>query len=175
MKDLRFKLETGESVYGARLKATEPIRAGELVYLIENYKITKTPTYQTIQIGVDKHIEELGVIAYLNHSCLPTVIVNTTEMTVRACRDIQPGEELSFFYPSTEWMMDRPFVCLCGAPNCIRLVAGAVYVPLDLMGRYFINDHVCRMATAWLQRNAALVEPRMIVQPDGRADVQVRH
>lgn len=151
----RFELEIGKSVYGARLLAVEPIKASEVVYRIEQYKLTKKPTYQTIQVGPNKHLKELGVLAYLNHSCRPNVAVNTQALTVFACRDIAPGDELSFFYPSTEWKMDRPFACLCGAPECIRLVAGAIYVPLDVLSRYFINDHIREMAMALLQNTAA--------------------
>lgn len=167
----RFELEIGASVYGARLVATEPINAGEIVYRIEQYKLTKKPTYQTIQIGPNKHLKELGVLAYLNHSCRPNVAVNTHALTVFACRDIAPGDELSFFYPSTEWKMDRPFACLCGAPECIRLVAGAIYVPLDVLSRYFINDHIRQMALALLENTAAggLVSPQdmLVNKPSG--------
>lgn len=166
MSAQRFELEIGESVYGARLLATEPIKAGEIVYRIEQYKLTKKPTYQTIQFGPNKHLKELGVLAYLNHSCRPNVVVNTQALTVFACRDIAPGDELSFFYPSTEWKMDRPFACLCGAPECIRLVAGAIYVPLDVLSRYFINDHIRQMAMALLENTAAhgLVSPQNMLE-----------
>ncbi len=146
-----FNLETSKTVPGKHLLATRAFKSGELIYRIENYKTTSEANYQTIQVGPEQHIEELGALAYLNHSCNPGVIVNTTELTVRACRDIAAGEELNFFYPSTEWKMDRPFICLCGAPQCIRLVAGAFYVSLDVLGRYFINAHIREIASAWLE------------------------
>lgn len=40
---------------------------------------------------------------------------NKNEWNFRALRDIQPGDELSFFYPSTEWEMAQGFECKCGA------------------------------------------------------------
>ena len=46
-----------------------------------------------------------------------------------AGRDIAAGEELTYFYPSTEWEMDRPFRCLCGAPDCVGVVSGAKAPP----------------------------------------------
>ncbi len=150
-----LKLERGGSPYGARLVTDQPIRRGELICTVSGYRIVSKATYQTVQISAHQHIEELGVLAYLNHSCQPNTIVDTTAMTVSAVRDIGTGEELNFFYPSTEWEMDRPFICLCGAPQCVRLVAGAKYLSIDTLARYFINRHIRDMAVAAL--NSALV------------------
>ncbi len=38
---------------------------------------------------------------------------------------IQPGDELTFFYPYTEWAMAQPFDCFCGAATCRGRIAGA--------------------------------------------------
>ena len=65
---------------------------------------------------------------------------------VFALRDIAAGEELTCFYPSTEWDMVRPFVCGCGAPQCVRFVAGARYLSADVLGRNFVNAHIRRSA-----------------------------
>lgn len=135
-------IERGGSAYGARLITDHSYTKGELIYRISGHQITPTPTYQTIQISATEHIEELGVLAYLNHSCQPNTIVDTVALEVIAARDIAVGEELNFFYPSTEWEMDRPFVCLCGAPQCVRLVAGARYLSVDALSRHFINPHI---------------------------------
>lgn len=149
-------LEQGGSAYGARLITDQPYTRGQLIYRITGHRIVTQPTYQTIQISAAEHIEELGVIAYLNHSCRPNTIVDTSHLTVTAARDIAAGEELTFFYPSTEWEMDRPFICLCGAPQCIRLVAGAKYLSIDTLSRYFINQHIREMAMASLASASAL-------------------
>lgn len=146
-----LRIETGGSPYGARLITDQPYQQGETLCRIENYRVTDQATYQTVQIGPRSHIEELGILAYLNHSCQPNVIVDTSALEVRAARDIAAGEELTFFYPSTEWEMDRPFICLCGAPQCIRLVAGAKYLSIDTLSRYFINRHIRDMALAALE------------------------
>ena len=151
-------IERGGSAYGARLLTDEPFSRGQLIYRIAGYRLTHQPTYQTIQIGPDTHIEELGVLAYLNHSCQPNTLVNTIALTVTALRDIAAGEDLTFFYPSTEWEMDRPFVCLCGAPQCVRLVAGAKYLSIDALSRYFINQHIREMVLASLANTFSLSE-----------------
>lgn len=148
-----LKVETGGSPYGARLVTDQPYRRGELISRITDYRVTGQPTYQTVQIGLHTHIEELGVLAYLNHSCQPNSLVDTSALAVYAARHIAAGEELSFFYPSTEWEMDRPFICLCGAPQCVRLVAGAKYLSIDTLARYFINRHIREMAIAALNQS----------------------
>ncbi len=145
-----LRVEHGGSAYGARLVTDQPFSASQLIYRINHYHLTPKPTYQTIQISAAEHIEELGVVAYLNHSCQPNTLVDTTAFTLTAARDIAAGEELNFFYPSTEWEMDRPFVCLCGAPQCIRLVAGAKYLAVDTLSRYFINEHIRQLIVGTL-------------------------
>ena len=62
-----------------------------------------------------------------------------------ACKDIEKGDELSFFYPATEWEMDAPFICLCGAANCIHVVAGARFLPLSTLERHYLNPHIREM------------------------------
>lgn len=137
--------------YGAKLISDVPFAAGDLIYPIEGYQVVSEPTYQTIQVDEHAHIIEVGCLAYLNHSCHPNVIVDTTQLRCTAARNIAAGEELTYFYPSTEWDMAQPFVCLCGAPQCIRLVVGAKYLPLDVLSRYFINSHIREMAMACLE------------------------
>ena len=144
-------IEDRGGAYGARLVTDEAYVSGQLIHRITQYRIISQPTYQTIQAGPDSHIEELGLFSYLNHSCTPNTIVDTAALTVSAARDIAPGEELSFFYPSTEWEMDRPFICLCNAQQCIRLVAGAKYLSIDALSRHFVNDHILEMLVASLR------------------------
>jgi hypothetical protein len=146
----------GGSAYGARLITDQAYKQGEVIYQITGHRVTPKATYQTIQVGPHEHIEELGVLAYLNHSCQPNTVVNVSDLTVIAARDIAVGDELNFFYPSTEWEMDRPFICLCGAPQCVRLVAGAKYLSVDTLSRYFINAHIREMIFATLAETVSV-------------------
>jgi SET domain-containing protein len=108
-----------------------------------------TQSERTIQVGPSAHLEDDGGLAFLQHSCQPNVVVETsTPLMVFALHDIAAGQELTIFYPSTEWDMAGPFACRCGAPECIRFVAGARYLPVDVLGRYFVNAHVRRLLTA---------------------------
>jgi len=61
---------------------------------------------------------------------------------------IKPGDPLTFFYPSTEWSMDRPFDCLCGAPEgvCLGKVGGANLLSQEQLQRWHFNDHIHKLA-----------------------------
>ena len=114
---------------------------GELICEIPTEKIVNKANRYTVQIGRDRHTD-VGKLAALNHSCDPNVILDTEHLQMYGCCDIAKGDELSFFYPSTEWEMDAPFICLCGASNCIHVVAGARFLPLSTLEHHYLNTHI---------------------------------
>lgn len=146
-----LKVIEQQGPYGKRLVSTTPFAAGERILAIDATERVAAPNYQTVQVDRDVHVMEHSCLIYLNHSCSPNVLLDTTALEARAARDIRPNEELSYFYPSTEWVMSQPFVCLCGSPNCIRLAVGARYLPLDVLSRYFINAHIRALAAECLE------------------------
>jgi SET domain len=116
-------------------------KKGDLICEIPTEKVIGKANRYTVQIGRDRHTE-VGKLSALNHSCDPNVILDTENLQMVACRDIEQAEELSFFYPSTEWEMDAPFICLCGASNCIHVVAGARFLPLSTLENHYLNRHI---------------------------------
>jgi len=117
---------------------------GEVICEIPTEKLFDKANRYTVQISQDQHTE-VGKLSALNHSCDPNVILDTENLLMVARRDIEKGEELSFFYPSTEWEMDAPFICLCGASNCIHVVAGARFLPLSTLENHYLNRHIREM------------------------------
>ncbi len=117
---------------------------GEVVYQIPSEKVFDKPNRFTVQMDRSLHTE-VGKLSALNHSCDPNVILDMDNMVVVASRDIKAGDELSFFYPSTEWEMAAPFICLCGAANCIHVVAGARFLPLSTLEHHYLNRHIREM------------------------------
>jgi len=117
---------------------------GQIICEIPTEKLSSKPNRYTVQIDQDKHTE-VGKLSALNHSCDPNVILDTEHLQMVARRDIEKGEELSFFYPATEWEMDAPFICLCGASNCIHVVAGARFLPLSTLENHYLNKHIREM------------------------------
>jgi len=116
-------------------------KKGEIICEIPTEKVFDKANRYTVQIDRDRHTE-VGKLSALNHSCDPNVILDTEHLQMVACRDIEKGEELSFFYPATEWEMDAPFICLCGASNCIHVVAGARFLPLSTLENHYLNRHI---------------------------------
>jgi hypothetical protein len=123
---------------------------GEIICSMPSENITDKPNRFTVQIARDRHTH-VGKLAALNHSCDPNVILDTENMEMVAARDIEKGEELYFFYPSTEWQMDAPFICLCGSANCINVVAGARFLPLSTLERHYLNPHIRDLMVELLQ------------------------
>ena len=117
---------------------------GEIICDIPTEKLFDKANRYTVQISQTKHTE-VGKLSALNHSCDPNVLLDTENLQMIACRDIAEGEELSFFYPSTEWEMDAPFICLCGASSCIHVVAGARFLPLSTLENHYLNRHIREM------------------------------
>ncbi len=106
----------------------------------ENYH---EPTYLTVQLGDGHHIELLPeFLECINHSCDPNCFFDTTRMELVALRDIAEGEELTFFYPSTEWDMNQAFQCGCGSPQCIGMIQGARYLSAERKRRYRFTDYI---------------------------------
>lgn len=129
-------------------------KKGEMICDIPTEKVIEKANRYTVQIGRDRHTE-VGKLSALNHSCDPNVILDTENLQMVAFRDIEQGEELSFFYPSTEWEMDAPFICLCGASSCIHVVAGARFLPLSTLENHYLNRHIREMMIELLNNTEA--------------------
>jgi hypothetical protein len=107
--------------------------------------------------------QELKALIVVNHSCAPNVGLvlpskQTKQWGVEALKDIKEGEDLTFFYPSTEWDMAQGFDCSCGAKvsldrgiigigtdmqTCLGKIAGAKHISLEeLEQRGGLSDHI---------------------------------
>ncbi|KAI1636166.1 hypothetical protein F4809DRAFT_641725 [Biscogniauxia mediterranea] len=100
--------------------------------------LAEAPTYATVQCGRDKHLNLNSDLLY--------IIFDTANLNIIAGpKGLRPGDELTFFYPSTEWSMAQPFDCLCGAPSCRGRIAGARdMAPAQLSGAW-LNGHIREM------------------------------
>ncbi|KAG0228217.1 hypothetical protein BGX31_006681, partial [Mortierella sp. GBA43] len=112
-----FEVVYSEGSYNSQLTSSKDFKKGEVICDI----VGSTPgpkKYTTVQIDKDLHIELNSDLVYLNHSCNPSTLFNTEKMQLIAAFDIKKGDSLTFFYPSSEWEMDQPFPCWCGAEKC---------------------------------------------------------
>jgi hypothetical protein len=128
--------------YGRALRVHRPIPNGSMILSLDSdVPRRSTPIASSLQVGIDEHIDGPPA-AYLNHSCEPNVFVDTGALTVVATRDIRPGEDIQYFYPSTEWDLAVPFECACGRRSCLGLIAGAREMDQAVLDRYRLNEHI---------------------------------
>jgi hypothetical protein len=100
-------------------------------------------TYLTVQTAADSHITLMPeFLQYINHSCAPNVFFNTSSMELVCLQPLQPGDEFTFFYPSTEWEMAQPFVCNCGNAACLQLINGASHLSVETLSKYKLTDFI---------------------------------
>ncbi|MDM9382649.1 SET domain-containing protein-lysine N-methyltransferase [Chlorogloeopsis sp. ULAP01] len=122
-----------KTVANVAIKKGQVIKNINFVFSLQNFL--------TVQVDFNQHILD-ELLAAMNHSCSPTSFVDLTNKQIIAERDIAVGEEITFFYPSTEWRMVRPFQCRCGSPKCITTISGAEDLPISLLKNYRINSHI---------------------------------
>jgi hypothetical protein len=125
------------------LFATRSFERNERLIEFSIRSIQTTPTYLTVQIGENEHFEfDPDHLKHLNHSCDPNVFIDLENLTLLAIRPIRAGEELRFFYPSTEWKMDQPFECHCGSPNCLGAISGAAALSNIQLSNYKLSPYI---------------------------------
>jgi SET domain len=116
---------------------------GDVVADFSASQVLSEPTYLTVQVDTDKHILlKPDHLQYINHSCDPNVFFDTHRMEIVALKTIQEGDEMTFFYPSTEWDMAQPFTCLCGSPKCLRQIKGAAHISPELISTYKLTRFI---------------------------------
>lgn len=127
------------------LFALKEFKKGDLISPLGAAFVTDKPSYLTVQTGNRSHIAlHPYFLQYINHGCNPNCFFDTARMRVIALRDIQAGEEFTFFYPSTEWEMASPFQCYCNQPNCLGYISGAAHIPSEVLKKYTLSDFIKR-------------------------------
>ncbi|KAG0239868.1 hypothetical protein BGW41_007448 [Actinomortierella wolfii] len=136
-----FEVVYSEGSYNSRLVASRAYKKGDIICKVEG--TTPGPKkYTSVQVSKTEHIELNSDLVFMNHSCNPTVNLNTDDMTVVAVKDIKEGDSLTFFYPSSEWEMDQPFPCWCGDEKCVKQIQGAKFLSKEVMARYWVASHI---------------------------------
>jgi hypothetical protein len=125
------------------LFALRGYRPGEVIAKFSAGTISAEPTYLTVQVGTRKHITlQPEFLQYINHSCDPNVFFDTSSMELVALKEVEEGEEMTFFYPSTEWKMTQTFNCFCGSPVCIGTIKGAAFLSKEAREKYRFTDFI---------------------------------
>lgn len=123
--------------------ARRTYQPGEVVCEFSAGAILPEPTYLTVQVDIDKHIMlQPEHLQYINHSCDPNVFFDTYTMKIVALKTIEEGDEMTFFYPSTEWDMAQPFNCFCGCSNCLKEIKGAAHINPEILKNYKLTRFI---------------------------------
>ncbi|KAI9183276.1 hypothetical protein H9P43_004193 [Blastocladiella emersonii ATCC 22665] len=134
----RFIVKFGDNL-SSQLVTTRAYKKGEVIAKVEGATYA-AKRYTTVQVGRESHVELNNDSVYMNHDCSPSCVFDTDAMTIHATRDLAEGDAMTFFYPASEWDMDQPFDCWCGADKCVKKVQGAKYLtPEQREGRHFMS------------------------------------
>ncbi|HET9430737.1 MAG TPA: SET domain-containing protein-lysine N-methyltransferase [Chitinophagaceae bacterium] len=150
--EMRQKLSNEQNA----LFALQSFQPGEMIAEFWAGTISSEPTYLTVQVDIGKHITlQPEFLQYINHSCEPNVFFDTSLMKLLALREIRKGEEMVFFYPSTEWQMTQSFNCYCGSKNCLGDIRGAAYLTEDVWKQYRLTDFIQQQLVKRASRKVA--------------------
>jgi hypothetical protein len=136
---VRQNIDNNQKAFFAQRK----YEAGQVVTEFSAGAVLSHPTYLTVQVDIDKHIMlQPEHLQYINHSCDPNVFFDTYTMQVVALKPIAEGDEMTFFYPSTEWDMAQPFKCHCGTSRCLGEIKGAAHINPQVLRSYTLTRFI---------------------------------
>ena len=138
------KVVYGKGDYSSKFVSQVERGPGEVFAEIEGWKRASGRDYTTVQISDTEDIDLNSDLVYCNHSCDPNVAFDMKKFQVRVLdnKSLKCGDDITFFYPSTEWHMQQPFDCNCGASTCLGSVTGAKDLDEDTLSRYWLNPHI---------------------------------
>ena len=126
------------------LYALQAFKGGDHICAFGAKQSFGRPGRFTVQVAEDRHIElKPTVLAYINHSCDPNIFFDLDLFQVVCLRPVAIGDELTFFYPSTEWSLSEGFACRCGVSSCLGYIRGAEHLPPQTQQR--LSPHILRM------------------------------
>jgi SET domain-containing protein len=141
-----------EVIHGWGLRATALIRTGEVISRLEP-DVPTHPIQEVLKLSPEEQetllhygyqyrdviVMERAPEKYMNHSCDPNTWWADDE-TMVARRNIQPGEEITYDYSTTELAIPFEMQCRCNAPICRKRVTHLDYLLPEWQARF--GDHL---------------------------------
>jgi hypothetical protein len=133
-----------DAEFGIYALSLVSLPAGAFFASIDKYHFVDQRSYATVEASRGRHFDLDSDLLYVNHSCDPALEFDVTRMEVRVSRHrgLKEGDELTFFYPSTELYMAQPFDCNCRGKQCKGRIAGARQMEPAQLKEYWMNQHV---------------------------------
>lgn len=138
-----------------KLVAQRDFSAGSRLFGVDG-QITEEATRYSVQVGAGIHLDLPGGHApeelmdrffwrFTNHSCAPNAQLRGRAFF--ALRPIEPWQEITFHYESTELEMAEPFDCRCGEATCFGRIQGFKFRTDDEreLLRPMLTDHLLAM------------------------------
>jgi hypothetical protein len=125
------------------IHTTLDLEPGQVITNFRLKEVLTEPDYLTIQVGEDQHsmVDPL-FLHFTNHSCNPNVVCDIQNLQFIAIKPIAKEEELTWFYPSTEWNMNQPFNCICQSGNCLGYIQGSAHLSTSILTQYQLSDFI---------------------------------
>ncbi|MFK0729621.1 MAG: SET domain-containing methyltransferase [Gloeotrichia echinulata IR180] len=128
-----------ETAKGRGVFATKKFTPGETV--VVGIPVAEVPerTVYSFQMDFNFHINLNEPAVVINHSCDPNTGVRNNQFggyDFVALGDIEPGEEISWDYETTEYESIAVCRCLCGSPSCREKTLGFKFREQLLRDRY---------------------------------------
>ena len=139
------KLRIGRTAKGKSIIAASNFQKGDIILPFKG-DVVQEPGKYTLQIDKDRHLLETSeIFSWLNHSCDANAYIDFDNLVLKALRDIETDEEITFNYMTSEWELSSPFACLCNMPSCLKVIQGFKHVSQTkmslkpLLSPYLIN------------------------------------
>ena len=135
--DPNTRVEITEGAVGKLIVAVNDFPAGTTMTesICSAAEVLSEPTMYTVQVAPGKHVDVKSPLMYTAHSCNPSGKIVVSEQAdggwtvqVESTRALAKGDWVTFDYNSTEWDMQSPFDCACGAAACRKSIKGAKHL-----------------------------------------------
>jgi len=152
VEDPRFEIRELQPQGHRALFSRKSFQIGEPIQAFASSQTLTQPDRYTVQAAAtNQHIVlSPEFLLYINHHCRPNSFFDFRGMQLRAVAPIRPGEEFTFFYPSTEWSMSEAFQCHCGSAHCHGRIQGAAYLSGETLKSYDLAEHIKDLL--WLRK-----------------------
>lgn len=143
MSGARFAVGVRDDLQQRCVRSLDAHPSGTVLVSFAESPRVDTASYLTVQLDATTHIfPRPEFLECVNHSCDPNVAFDMARMALVAVRDLKAGDELVYFYPSTEWTMAQPFTCGCGTARCLGTIDGAGSLPREVLERYDLSPYI---------------------------------
>jgi hypothetical protein len=155
-----FKIRKSARTTEKALYALQPFNPGDTLIRFKAQEYLTAPNRFSVQLAENKHIIlDPDCLQYINHSCRPNVFFDLPKMGIVCLNPITIDEEITFFYPSTEWSLSQGFECMCGSPTCLGHIRGARYVSPQVLKQYKLSEFIERKHLTYNRREVFYPEP----------------